>query len=586
MKTLTTQVIYFLRRRPTRSNIASLLRFVAILALIVTLYSVVFHYIMEREGRSYSWITGFYWTLTVMSTLGFGDITFESDLGRAFSILVMISGVVFLLIVFPFTFIEFFYAPWLQAQAEARTPSSLPKIQRDHVILTHYDPLTRAIIRRLKALGRPYALLVADRTQASQLYEEGYRVVVGDLDSPDTYRNLRAENAALVVTTADDRLNVNVAATVREVAEHVPIIATADSPASVDILTLAGCNQVLQVMELMGRAMARRILGADGSAQVVGEINDLQIAEALVTKTALVNQTIAETRLRERVGVSVVGLWEQGVFQLPRPETPLHEETVLVLIGTPAQIEAYNRTFRLPWAANGPVLVIGGGRVGRAAAHGLMERGLSYRIVERDPEQIRNPATDILGDAADLEVLKRAGIDNASGVIVTTHDDDTNIYLTIYCRRLRPDVQIVSRAMRERNIATLYRSGANVVMSYAFLGATAVVNLMIEQDIVLVVEGLDIAHLPIPKALQGKNIAESAVRRRTGCTVVALKTAEGSQVNPDPHLPLPAEGELVLLGTPEAIQTFQRVFPTSPSAPPPPGRPRWSPIAARRSARG
>lgn len=586
MKTLTTQVIYFLRRRPTRSNIASLLRFVAILALIVTLYSVVFHYIMEREGRSYSWITGFYWTLTVMSTLGFGDITFESDLGRAFSILVMISGVLFLLIVFPFTFIEFFYAPWLQAQAEARTPSSLPKTQRDHVILTHYDPLTRAIIRRLKALGRPYALLVADRTQASELYDEGYRVVVGDLDSPDTYRNLRAENAALVVTTADDRLNVNVAATVREVAEHVPIIATADSPASVDILTLAGCNQVLQVMELMGRAMARRILGADGSAQVVGEINDIQVAEALVTRTALVGQTIAETRLRERVGVSVVGLWEQGVFQLPRPDTLLHEETVLVMVGTPAQIEAYNQMFRLPWAADGPVLVIGGGRVGRAAARGLVERGLSYRVVERDPEHIRDPATDILGDAADLEVLKRAGIDNASGVIVTTHDDDTNIYLTIYCRRLRPDVQIVSRAMRERNIATLYRSGANVVMSYAFLGATAVVNLMIEQDIVLVVEGLDIAHLPIPKALQGKSIAESAVRRRTGCTVIALKTAEGSQVNPDPHAPLPAEGEVVLLGTPEAIQTFQRVFPTSPSALPAPGQPGWSPTRARRSAQG
>lgn len=43
--------------------------------------------------------------------LGFGDITFTSDLGRLFSIIVMLSGVVFLLIVFPFTFIQFFYAP-------------------------------------------------------------------------------------------------------------------------------------------------------------------------------------------------------------------------------------------------------------------------------------------------------------------------------------------------------------------------------------------------------------------------------------------------------------------------------------------
>ena len=43
----------------------------------------------EREGQAHSWLTGLYWTLTVMSTLGFGDITFHSDLGRAFSIVVL-----------------------------------------------------------------------------------------------------------------------------------------------------------------------------------------------------------------------------------------------------------------------------------------------------------------------------------------------------------------------------------------------------------------------------------------------------------------------------------------------------------------
>lgn len=45
-----------------------------------------------------------------MSTLGFGDITFHTDLGRAFSMLVVISGLMFLLVLMPFTFIEFFYA--------------------------------------------------------------------------------------------------------------------------------------------------------------------------------------------------------------------------------------------------------------------------------------------------------------------------------------------------------------------------------------------------------------------------------------------------------------------------------------------
>jgi Trk K+ transport system NAD-binding subunit len=560
MKTLTTQVLYFLRQRPSRMNIANLLRFLALLAALITAYSILFHLIMEWEGRDYSWVTGFYWTMTVMSTLGLGDITFHSDLGKVFSIVVMVSGVLFLLILFPFTFIEFFYAPWLKAQAEARTPTELPKNTRDHVILTHFDAVVRALIRRLQQFEHPYALLVSDMAQATELYEQGYRVVIGDLDSPETYRRLRAENARLVATTADDRVNTNVAFTVREVSETVPIIATANSPASVDILELAGCNHVIQVAEMLGQALARRTLAGETMAQVIGQIDGIQVAEALVSGSYMVGQTIAQTGLRQRAGVSVLGIWERGQFQASEPDTLIHDGTVLVLAGSEAQMQRYNALFHRRPDANGTVLIIGGGRVGRAAARALAERSVAYRVIEREPEHLRDPETDILGDAADIEVLKRAGIEHASGVIVTTHDDDTNIYLTIYCRRLRPEVQIISRAVRERNVATLHRAGANFVMSYASLGATAIVNLLDRSDILMVAEGLDVFRQPVPAALAGKSVAEAAIRRQTGCTVIALCANGETQINPDPHLRLSADAELVLIGTQEAVQRFRQAY--------------------------
>ena len=190
----------------------------------------------------------------------------------------------------------------------------------------------------------------------------------------------------------------------------------------------------------------------------------------------------------------------------------------------------------------------------------MAERRVLYRVVERSPEQLLDPATDILGDAADFEVLKRAGIMEASGVIVTTHDDDTNIYLTIYCRRLRPEVQIISRAVRERNVATLHRAGANFVMSYASLGANAIINLLDRDDILMVAEGLDISRLTVPSSLAGKSIAEVAVRSQTGCTVVGLGVDGEVQINPDPYLPLPAQAELLLIGTHEAARKFQKMF--------------------------
>lgn len=79
-------ISYFFQRESTKRNILQLLKFMLILTIMVTIYSVIFHFLMAIEGKDHSWITGFYWTLTVMSTLGFGDITFNSDLGRAFSI--------------------------------------------------------------------------------------------------------------------------------------------------------------------------------------------------------------------------------------------------------------------------------------------------------------------------------------------------------------------------------------------------------------------------------------------------------------------------------------------------------------------
>jgi hypothetical protein len=135
VKFLPSQLSYFFQGAPTRRNVARLLRFVSILAGMVAVFSVLFHYIMEYEGRYYTWTTGVYWTLTVMSTLGFGDITFHSDLGRVFSILVLMSGLVFLLVMLPFTFIQFFYAPWLEAQSRARAPRELPEDTAGHVIL-------------------------------------------------------------------------------------------------------------------------------------------------------------------------------------------------------------------------------------------------------------------------------------------------------------------------------------------------------------------------------------------------------------------------------------------------------------------
>ena len=128
MKTLAALIASHLQSGRRRGNLWILARLVILLVIIVVLYSVLFHLLMAREGQSHSWLTGFYWTMVAMSTLGFGDITFQTDLGRMFSVLVLMTGMVYLLILLPFTFIQFFYAPWLEARDAARRRARCPRI--------------------------------------------------------------------------------------------------------------------------------------------------------------------------------------------------------------------------------------------------------------------------------------------------------------------------------------------------------------------------------------------------------------------------------------------------------------------------
>lgn len=557
MKTFTTQLTQMMGQGNWDRNIGMLVRFFLGLCAMVVVYSVLFHWIMRYEGREYSWITGFYWTLVTMSTLGFGDITFESDLGKAFSIIVVLSGTVFLLIVLPFTFIQFFLAPWIEQRAAARTPRALPRETKGHVILTRHDPVTESLIRKLKEFGYDYVVISPDLLEAQRLHDLGVRVMLGEPDDSETYRLARADAAAMVFTTLPDAANANVAFTVREVSERTPVVSTATDIASIPILELSGSTTVLQLREVLGQALARGTLGGDAMTHVVGHVDELLIAEARAMRTPLVGQTLRQSGLRE-LGVNVVGIWDRGGFSPATPDAKVTDSTVLVLAGSAEQLQNYDEQFAIYNVSAEPVLVLGGGTIAQSAAKALRERGFDYRIVEQNAARVVDAERTIVGNAASQEVLERAGIAKAPAVLVTTHDDNVNLYLTIFCRRLRPDVQIIARVTAERNVPTLHRAGADFVLSFASLGAGSVLNLLTKSRLVMVTEGLEVFRTPAPRSIVGKTIAASGVRERTGCTIVAVRDKAGGplQTSPAATLILKDGDELVLAGDAKARAKF------------------------------
>ncbi|MEX1351005.1 MAG: NAD-binding protein [Desulfobacterales bacterium] len=554
MKLIFSELILLITKKQER-NIWKLAKFFLAMIVMVTVYSILFHFLMIFESREFSWITGFYWTLTVMSTLGFGDITFTTDLGKMFSIIVLMSGIVFLLTMLPFTFIQFFYLPWLEAQAKARAPRELPEGTKGHVILTNYDSVATNLAEKFRQYHHEYLVVVEDVKQALELQDLDIKVAVGDLGDPQTYRRLKAKDAALVVANVDDMMNTNIAFTIREISKNVPIVANADLDDSVDILQLAGSTHVLQFTKMLGQSLARRVLGTTTRANVIGKIESLLIAEAPAMRTPLVGKTLLQSKLRETIGINVVGLWERGQFNIPTAQTLINATTVLLLAGSDDQFNEYDEKFGRDIKYQTPVLILGGGRVGRAAGDALMERNIDYRIIEKKQKLIEDER-HIYGSAADINTLMQAGIKKAPSIIITTHDDPTNIYLTIYCRRLCPDIQIISRANLERNISKLHTAGADLVMSYASMAANTILNLLKPDELLMLAERLNIFRVVVPPSYVDKSLAESHIRSQTGCNVVAICDREAMRINPEPSYRFSENDELILIGSEEAETRF------------------------------
>jgi len=567
MKTISSHLATLLTGATSpRRQLAPFVKYVLLLVAVVSLYAWVFHSIMAREGQDHSWFTAVYWVLTVMSTLGFGDITFESDLGRLFSSLVLLTGMVMFLIILPFLFIRLVYAPWLEQRSRSRIRElqSVPEGLTGHVLICANDPIAPGLIRRLQLAGESVYVIEPDPDLAIQMQDFGVPVFTGEIDSVETYRAAGAARARLVFANASDTVNSNIVLTVRELSDSVPIVALAEVEDSVDVLELSGATHVLPLIHQLGEHLANRVSAGTSRINVIGRFHSLLLAEFSVHNTPFQGKTIRDTRLRERTGANIVGVWERGRFLPSRPDLELSPLSVPVVIGTREQVSGLDEVLVTRDPNSNPVLIVGGGKVGRAAAVALRRREIHVNMVERDPaleSQIASiPDRLFLGDAADRRVLDEAGIANTPSVLLTTHDDAMNIYLTVYCRRLNPDARILTRVTHQRNVQAIQRAGADFVLSYASLGVQTLYSIAQGRELVVLGEGVDLFYVTLPPSLADKTLAAAGIGARTGLNVIGLQKDGHIVTNLMPDQRLEEGSTLVALGSPEQRERFSTAY--------------------------
>ncbi|MCK4501521.1 MAG: TrkA family potassium uptake protein, partial [Desulfuromonadales bacterium] len=159
------------------------------------------------------------------------------------------------------------------------------------------------------------------------------------------------------------------------------------------------------------------------------------------------------------------------------------------------------------------------------------------------------------------QLLRKSGIEQAKGLIVTTNDDNTNVFLTLSSRHANPKVRIVARANTEENVAQLYAAGADFVVSNASVGANIMTNILESKESIFLTEGLTIFRRQLPEILLGKTIEESRIRQLTGCSIVALEMKGSNPFpSPPPETKLESGTKLVLIGNTQQEEVFTQKF--------------------------
>lgn len=216
-------------------------------------------------------------------------------------------------------------------------------------------------------------------------------------------------------------------------------------------------------------------------------------------------------------------------------------------------------------------VICGFGRVGRQVHRDLRASGASCVVIDDNPdnrETARSLGVRYLeGPPADDELLQRAGVERATGVIACVDSDAENIFITLTARELRSDILIIARASAEDSEKKLVRAGADRVISpYKTSGAEmARVALHPQVAAALAIANYRMEEIDVSADCAG--VGKTIDEVRGVSVIVALRRADGQlEPQPSPETVLAAGDMVVALGTPEAIERLEDEFQPASSA--------------------
>jgi voltage-gated potassium channel len=220
-------------------------------------------------------------------------------------------------------------------------------------------------------------------------------------------------------------------------------------------------------------------------------------------------------------------------------------------------------------------IVCGGGHTAINVLRELIMTRRPCVSIEMKPERIEWIANQfqghhfIQGDATEEDVLLRAGIERAAGVLAVLAEDSHNLLITVQARYINPDIKIVARCQENNLAEKFYRAGANYVVNPAFIGGMRMASEVIRPHVVSFLDrmlrGLGTTRVEEvtvsgESPWVGYSLREIDIQGKTGLLPVSLKRLEDSDFtyNPSQDEILTAQSVIVVIGEPEQIANLRR----------------------------
>ena len=220
-------------------------------------------------------------------------------------------------------------------------------------------------------------------------------------------------------------------------------------------------------------------------------------------------------------------------------------------------------------------IVCGYGRIGRVLTRYLKERYLNVVVIEKNTRRRETMDEDgvlyLIGEATDENLLIKAGIKKAKGMITAVATDADNVFLTLIAKDLNPDLFIVARAIQNTAKRTLKAAGASKVISPYDLGARRMAHAIIRPTVIKFLElafsdeGTDIMveeiRVRATSNLVGVPLKDSGIRQELDLIILTIKKDDETLLfNPGADTKIELDDTLVVVGKAKSIQRLEEMM--------------------------